>query len=396
VNELTLEQVAERAGVAPATVRRWIKAGLVPAYDGSWTPSSAAHVRMVARMRARGHTLEEIREASESGQLATGYIEDLLPSGQERYTLRQAARATGLKPELIRRVRDAIGLSKLSKEEVLSERDIEALRYVAVLLNAGLPLPVILQIARVYGQAFAQIADAEVRLIHIYVHEPLMREGMPALEIAEAMEGIVSEMLPFAVPFMDYLHSQFLRHFMEQDMIGHMEGDQRGPAPELGRMRLAFAFADLAGYTRLTEERGEHEAVGAVERFVASVERTLPVGARVIKTLGDEVMVVGADPVTLTEWAVDFQAQMANDVPAPRMGIHYGEALYRDGDYYGREVNQAARVVARASGGEVLVTRAVVDVAEGADGLAFDPIGSVGLKGFSEPTELFLASIGAG
>ena len=137
-----------------------------------------------------------------------------------------------------------------------------------------------------------------------------------------------------------------------------------------GACAWRFAFADLAGYTRLTEERGEHEAVDAVERFVDSVQRTLPVGARVIKTLGDEVMVVGSDPVTLTEWAVDFQAQEPPRRSRSRgSGIHYGEAIYRDGDYYGREVNQAARVVARASGGEVLVTRAVVDEAEGADGL---------------------------
>jgi adenylate cyclase len=75
-----------------------------------------------------------------------------------------------------------------------------------------------------------------------------------------------------------------------------------------------------------------------------------------------------------------------------RIGIHYGEALYRDGDYYGRDINQAARVVARAGGGEVLVTRAVVETAAGRDGLAFDRIGEVRLKGFSEPTELFIAS----
>ena len=68
------------------------------------------------------------------------------------------------------------------------------------------------------------------------------------------------------------------------------------------------------------------------------------------------------------------------------------EALYRDGDYYGREVNQAARVVARAAGGEVLVTRPVVDMAAGADGISFQRIGEVGLKGFPEPTELFTAS----
>jgi adenylate cyclase len=393
MSELTLEQVADRAGVSPATVRRWIKAGLLPAYDGNWTPSAAAHLQMVARMRARGHTLEQIREASESGQLAPGFIEALLPTSDARYTLREVARATGLKRDLIERYFAAIGLTSLSTEE-FSDDDIQMLRYQSALLDAGLPLPVVLQLARVYGQAFAQIADAEVRLIHMYVHEPLMRDGTPAHEIAETMEGMVGELLPFAVPVMEYLHRRFVRHFVEQDMIGHMEGDAQIPALELGRMRVAFAFADIAGYTRMTEERGEHEALDAVERFVDAVQRTLPVGARVIKTLGDEVMVVASDPVTLTEWAVDFQAQASQSTPQPRMGIHYGEALYRDGDYYGREVNQAARVVARASGGEVLVTRAVVDEAEGMDGLHFRRLGAVGLKGFSEPTELFLASIG--
>ena len=78
--------------------------------------------------------------------------------------------------------------------------------------------------------------------------------------------------------------------------------------------------------------------------------------------------------------------------PSPRIGIHYGEALYRDGDYFGRDVNQAARVVARAGGGEVLVTRPVVDLADGTDGVQFARIGEVRLKGFSEPTELFTVS----
>ena len=69
--------------------------------------------------------------------------------------------------------------------------------------------------------------------------------------------------------------------------------------------------------------------------------------------------------------------------------MHYGEALYRDGDYYGQAVNQASRVAARAAGGEVLVTRPVVEAAGGH--LVFEPIGSVRLKGFATPTELFLA-----
>ncbi len=131
-------------------------------------------------------------------------------------------------------------------------------------------------------------------------------------------------------------------------------------------MRVVIAFADLAGFTRLTEERGDEEAVGVVERFVESVQHSLPIDARVIKTLGDEVMVVGADAVALDAMGGRLSsARLDHDAPAPRIGIHYGEALYRDGDYYGRDVNQAARVVARAAGGEVLVTRPVVDSRSG-------------------------------
>jgi len=393
--ELTLAQVAARAGVSPGTVRRWLARGLVPGYDGTWTPAAAAYVRVVARLRARGHTLEEIKLATDQGQLAPGPLEELLRGSDGRYTLREVARATGLEAALIERILTSMGLAALA-EGPMSEEDMEMMRYVAAMLEAGLPTPAFLQLARVYGQALAQIADAEVRLVHLYVHEPLMREGMPNVEIAEEMEELVRDLIPFVVPLMSYVHNRFLAQFVEQDVIGHMETELAESASEEGRLRVAIAFADLAGYARLTVERGDEEALEAVERFVEAVEQTLPRDARVIKTLGDEVMVVAPDPVALTDWAVGLQAEIDREQPPPRIGIHYGEALYRDGDYYGREVNQAARVVARAAGGEVLVTRPVVDMAAGVDGVHFERIGEVGLKGFVEPTELFTASLQGG
>jgi adenylate cyclase len=388
---MTLAQTAARARVSAATVRRWVKAGLIAQYEGSWTPAAAAQVRIVARLRERGYTVEQIREASESGRLALGDVEDFLSVPEGRNTLRQTARATGLSPELIERIIVALGLSAMSVEAI-SDEDLEMLKYVAAMLQAGLPEEAFMQIARVWGQALAQIAETEVRLFHMYIHEPLMRDGVPGREIAAQMDGMARELLPFTAPLMNWLHGRFLAHFVEQDVIGHMEADMGEHGLQLGRLRVAIAFADLAGYTRLTEEQGDEHAVSAVERFVEEVERTLPIDARVLKTLGDEVMTVASDPVALTQWAVGFQTRAPVGVPPPRIGIHYGEAIYRDGDYYGREVNQAARVVARAAGGEVLVTRTVVDLAEGVDGLAFKLIGEVGLKGFSEPTELFLAS----
>jgi adenylate cyclase len=346
-----------------------------------------ASARIVARMRERGHPLREIREATESGKLAFGYIEDLLPTAEAATTLEQAAEATGLEPALIQRIYSTMGFNSRALERI-SEDDVQFLRYAAASLAAGFPLVAFLQLCRVYGQALAQVADAEVRLFHIYVHEPLMREGVPGLEMAEEMETLARELLPLASPMMDHMHHRYLQHFVEQDVVGHMETDLGDGRLDLGRLRVTIAFADLAGYTRLTEEQGEEEAVGAVERFVEAVEHTLPDDARVIKTIGDEVMVVGADPGALVDWAVGFQT-LVQERPLPRIGIHHGETIYRDGDYYGREVNLAARVAARSAGGEVIVTRPVVDAA--GPHLEFEPIGEVRLKGFSDATELFIA-----
>ncbi|MDX6661172.1 MAG: adenylate cyclase [Solirubrobacteraceae bacterium] len=387
MSEITLAEAARRAGVTPATLRRWAEDGLIPQYDGHWTLAAAAHARIVARLRARGHSLEEIRRATEGGVLAFAYVEDLFPPVEAAYTLEEVAEETGLEIALIERVWASIGFNSQSLER-LTEEDLQMLRYIAAVLSAGFPLVAFLQLVRVYGQAISQVADAEVRLFHLYVHEPLMRDGVPGLEMAEEMEQLARELLPLASPMMDHLHQRFLQHFVEQDVIGHMEADVDEDTLELGRLRVAIAFADLAGYTRLTEEEGEEQALGAVERFVDAVENTLPDDARVVKTIGDEVMVVGSDPVALTDWAVGFQT-LIDERPLPRVGIHYGETLYRDGDYYGREVNLAARVAARAAGGEVLVTRPVVDNA--GSHLEFEPIGEVRLKGFREPTALFLA-----
>jgi adenylate cyclase len=93
--------------------------------------------------------------------------------------------------------------------------------------------------------------------------------------------------------------------------------------------------------------------------------------------------------VTLTEWAVGFLA-LFQERPQPRVGVHYGRAVYRDGDYFGTEVNLAHRVVARALGGEVMVTTAVANAIGSSNYLRFDPIGEVELKGFPAPVELFV------
>ena len=192
------------------------------------------------------------------------------------------------------------------------------------MLGAGFPLVAFLQLCRVYGQALSQIADAEVRLFHLYVHEPLIREGVPGLQMAEEMEDLARDLLPLASPMMDYVHQRFLQHFVEQDVVGHMESELEDEDVDLGRVRVAIAFADLAGYTRFTEEEGEEEALSSVERFVEGVTNTLPEDARVVKTIGDEVMVVGQDIGALVDWAVGFTS-LFDERPEPRIGVHTGD-----------------------------------------------------------------------
>ena len=119
----------------------------------------------------------------------------------------------------------------------------QALQYVGVGARRGLPAGGLPPAVRVYGQALSQIADAEVRLFHLYVHEPLMREGVPGLEMAEEMEDLARDLLPLASPLMDYVHRRFLQHFVEQDVVGHMEMETRGQDVDLGRVRVAIAFA---------------------------------------------------------------------------------------------------------------------------------------------------------
>jgi adenylate cyclase len=385
---LSLTEAAARVGVAPSTLRRWAASGVIPEVDGGadWTAAAVAHARVVARLRERGHRLEDIREAGRQGRLSYGYLESLFDQdGEGARTVRDAAAETGLEPAMIERFWTSIGLSPASLES-LTEEDLEALRYVASVLDAGFPLVAFLQLCRVYGQTLSQIADAEVRLFHLYVHEPLMREGVPGLQMAEEMESLAGDLLPLASPLMDYVHRRFLQHFVAQDVVGHMEEELEAGEAESGRVRVAIAFADLAGYTRFTEEEGEEEALSLVERFVEGVTNTLPEDARVVKTIGDEVMVVGADPQALVDWAVGY-VSLFEERPEPRIGIHWGTTLYRDGDYFGREINLASRVVARARGGEVLVTDAVVDAVSGPH-LAFEGIGQVKLKGFDEPRQL--------
>jgi adenylate cyclase len=386
---ISLGEASRRSGVPSSTLKRWAAEKIVPVRRGRWTVAAAAQARVVARMRERGYSLEDLKSAGREGRLAFGFTEELFSGSEEAITIEQAAAETGMEPELVERILVILGTPKGQRE--LSKEDLAALRHCARVLAAGFPLVAFLQLVRVYAQSMRRIADAEVRLFHLYVHEPLIRDAVPELEMAEEMGELAADVLPLAAPLTEYLHERYLRFFVEQDVVGHMEADSAMDTAEieLGHVNVTLCFIDLTGFTRYTEEEGDIEALDVVENFVAGVEATLPREATIVKTIGDEVMVVSPDPASLTEWAVTFLSRFPQR-PQPRVGIHYGDAVYRDGDYFGSQVNLVHRVVNRALAGEVLVTDTVCGAIAGSRRLEFEPIGEVKLKGFPEPTELFV------
>jgi adenylate cyclase len=386
---ITLAAASRLAGVSTSTLRRWADDGLLPVADGKWTAAAAAQARVIARMRERGYTVDAIREAAAGGRLAFGRAEDLFQVPDGSYTREEAAELTGLEPELIERLMTLLG-TPMTADAMLNEEDLRAMRHCANVLSSGFPLVAFLQLVRVYAQSIRRLADAEVRLFHLYVHEPLMQEKVPPLEIAEEMGSLAADLLPVSGPLMEYMHNRYLRFYIEQDVVGHMEADIGGAGRGLARVSMTFCFVDLTGFTRYTEEEGDEEALDLIERFIDTVEATLPSEATIVKTIGDEVMVVSPEPASLTEWAAGFLA-LFQERPQPRVGIHHGAAVFRDGDYFGGDVNLAHRVVSRALGGEVLVTQALVDATNESDFLRFDAIGEVVLKGFPEPISLYIA-----
>jgi adenylate cyclase len=155
-----------------------------------------------------------------------------------------------------------------------------------------------------------------------------------------------------------------------------------------------FVFADIAGFTALTEAHGDEEALALIADFSDAVSAELPaVGGEHVKTVGDALMLRIPDPAD----AVTVGLRIANDVmsgheaPAVRIGLHHGPALERDGDYFGASVNLAARVPALASAGEVLLTGQTAALTPELEGVLFESRGRQALKNVAEPVEVFAA-----
>jgi adenylate cyclase len=155
-----------------------------------------------------------------------------------------------------------------------------------------------------------------------------------------------------------------------------------------------FLFADIAGFTALTEAHGDEEAADLVASFCEAVKAELPAcDGEHVKTIGDAILLRVPDPerAVLLALCITHELMRGHGSPAVRVGLHHGSAAERDGDYFGAAVNLAARVSAEASGGEVLVTGHTAALAPAIEGVYYEPRGRQALRNVREPVELFAA-----
>jgi adenylate cyclase len=155
-----------------------------------------------------------------------------------------------------------------------------------------------------------------------------------------------------------------------------------------------FLFADIAGFTALTEAHGDEEAARVVAEFSGAVTRELPAfGAAHVKTIGDALMLRIPDPAqaVLLGLRIAQDVMRGNRAPTVRVGLHHGPAVERDGDYFGAAVNLAARVSGAATGGEVLLTEQTAALARNLEGVQYESRGCAPLRNVRDPVELVAA-----
>ena len=159
-----------------------------------------------------------------------------------------------------------------------------------------------------------------------------------------------------------------------------------------------FLFADIAGFTALTEAHGDEQAATLVADLCAAVRAELPaIGGEHVKTIGDALLLRIPDPADAIPLGlrITHELMRGHGSPALRVGLHHGPAVKREGDYFGAAVNLAARVAGLATGGEVLLTTRTAALVPDLEGVLYESRGRQALRNIREPIEL-CAAIRAG
>jgi adenylate cyclase len=329
--------------------------------------------------------LEDLRRAVAEERLALVPAE-LELGGDARYTPREIAEETGLDVDFLRAVWQALGMPRNDDDaRVNAEEDLQAARQLKEFVDAGLPPDGIREVARVLGDGTSRLADATKGLIG----EAFLHAGDTELDVSERYAGAAHAMVPMAINLMEHAYRLHLRERLRTDFLGQTElASGRVDQAE----QVTVLFADLVGFTKLGEMVPPEELRGVAGRLEDLATEAVEPGVRLVKTIGDAVMLVSPKPAPAVATAlglVDRAAHAGDDFPGVRVGVAAGSALQRGGDWYGSPVNTASRVTGIAKPGSVLATAAVREAA--GDEFAWSPAGRRRLKGVRDPVRLFRA-----
>jgi adenylate cyclase len=329
--------------------------------------------------------LEELKRAVENSHLALLPVE-LALGGRAKFTPRELAEKVDLPVEFIARQRQALGLPRPDPDEkLLGDADLDALKTLKGLIDAGIPEESVHETAVVIGESIARVADASRQVVGRALVRPGDTERDLGLRAAEASKQLV----PLMTDQLDYVYRL---HLLEQlrntvvDQSALKAGEVRGAT------EVTVAFADLVGFTKLGEGLPPEELGGVVGRLTQmAVEATEP-PVRLVKTIGDAAMIAGPDTgdvVEATLRLVQMAEEEGRDFPSIRSGVAAGVALERAGDLYGSPVNVASRITGVARPASVLGTEEVRNASE--DRFRWSSAGRRKLKGVKGQVAVFRA-----
>lgn len=393
MESLTEAELAEGAGTKSERVR-WLSAlGIVsPEPDGSFRPGNIQRVRLADSLERAGVPLETVGKAIAEGRLSFTFLE--LVTNVAAYsskTYAEAAAEMGWTVEFIQQVHEALGLPRPEPDDRVRQDDLEMFSVGQFAKQLGMSDAQVCRSLRLYGDNLARIGAAEAPFFHEYVETPLLNSGMSESEMLEASSQISPQIRPMVERMMLWVYRRHQEHATIEHIVEHVENmlEESGLAIPRPVRPPAMVFLDLVGYTRLTEERGDETAVELVARLSEIVRsESGRFGGKPVKWLGDGVMFHFPDPHRAVLCSLDLVGRTpAAGLPPAHVGVNAGPVIFRDGDYFGRTVNIAARIAARAGPGEVLVSDDVVELVED-NGLRFEHIGPVELKGLTRPVVL--------
>jgi adenylate cyclase len=360
----------------------WDAEGLLE--DCTSDTARAARRELLDRLRSDGFSVEDLRRAVAERRLALLPVERLL-SAESRYSAREIAEKSGLDLEFFQAQRRALGLAVPDADErVYGENDLELAKMGNQYRQVGLPDEEAMEVQRVLGRGMARYAES----IRTLVGQTLIEGGTDENELAARLEVVAGNLLPLAGPWLEYVFGLHMREALRQEVITA----EQLASGQLGAGRdTAVAFADLVGFTELGETIPSEELGSVAGRLSRLAEEVVEPPARVVKEIGDAVMLVAPEPADLVEATLRLVegSDGAEGLPAIRAGIAFGPAVNRWGDWYGSTVNLASRLTERARPASVLATETVRDAA--ADGYEWSYAGEKKLKGLSAPLKTYRA-----